>query len=156
MRERRSGMAERRETEPLVIRLNEVNPLPKYMQIVEQVRTLAAEGKLTPGMQLPSVRQLATDLGINVNTVLTAYHALETEEIILLRHGSRAVIHPRLTRRAAPQENDVAHIRTLLGRVRTDALLRGLSLARLQELAAEVFRPSDDQPQETRPPQERN
>ena len=127
------------ETEPLVIRLNEINPLPKYMQIVEQVRTFAAEGKLTPGMQLPSVRQLASDLGINVNTVLTAYHALETEEIILLRHGSRAVIHPRLIRPAAPQAGDVAHIRTLLGQVRTDALLRGLSLARLQELAAEIF-----------------
>ena len=143
-------MAERMETEPLIIRLNEINPLPKYMQIVEQVRTFAAEGKLTPGMQLPSVRQLANDLGINVNTVLTAYHALETEEIILLRHGARAVIHPRLTRPAVPQADDVAHVRTLLGRVRTDALLRGLSLPMLQELAAEVFSPSPDQSQQGR------
>lgn len=133
-------MAERMEAEPLMIRLNEINPLPKYMQIVEQVRDFAAEGKLMPGMQLPSVRQLATDLGINVNTVLTAYHALEAEEIILLRHGSRAVIHPRLTRPAVPQTSDVVHIRALLGRARTDALLRGLSLPMLQELAAEVFR----------------
>ena len=133
-------MAEGMEAETLMIRLNEINPLPKYMQIVEQVRDFAAEGKLTPGMQLPSVRQLATDLGINVNTVLTAYHALEAEEIILLRHGSRAVIHPRLTRPAVPQTSDVLHIRTLLGRARTDALLRGLSLPMLQELAAEVFR----------------
>ena len=82
------------ETEPLLIRLDEVNPLPKYMQIVEQIRAFAAEGKLAPGMQLPSVRQLAGDLGINSNTVLTAYHALEAEEIILLRHGARGVIHP--------------------------------------------------------------
>ncbi len=150
-------MAEHMETEPLLIRLNETNPLPKYMQIVEQVRTFAAEGKLTPGAQLPSVRQLASDLGINVNTVLTAYHALETEEIILLRHGSRAVIHPRLTRPAAPQPGDVAHIRALLGRVRTDALLRGLSLPMLQELAAEVFRASSPGGEpETVPPQGRN
>ncbi|HEU5368095.1 MAG TPA: GntR family transcriptional regulator [Ktedonobacterales bacterium] len=150
-------MAERMETEPLLIRLDEINPQPKYLQIVEQVRTFAAEGKLTPGTRLPSVRQLASDLGINVNTVLTAYHALEAEEIILLRHGSRAVIHPRLTRPATPQESDVAHIRALLARVRTDALLRGLSLPMLQQLSAEVFRstPPERAP-ESSPPQGRN
>jgi GntR family transcriptional regulator len=150
-------MAERMEAEPLLIRLDETNPLPKYMQIVEQVRAFAADGKLAPGMQLPSVRQLASDLGINVNTVLTAYHALEAEEIILLRHGSRAVIHPRLTRPAAPRESDVAHVRTLLARVRTDALLRGLSLPMLQQLSAEVFRSTPpERAQEPLPPQGRN
>ncbi len=126
----------------MLIRLDEVSPLPKYMQIVEQVRAFAAEGKLAPGAQLPSVRQLASDLGINVNTVLTAYHALEAEEIIVLRHGSRAVIHPRLTRPATPQAGDVDHIRALLRRVRTDALLRGLSLSMLLDLAAEIFSPT--------------
>jgi len=123
----------------VLIHLDEIDPLPKYMQIVEQIRTLAAEGKLAQGRALPSVRQLASDLGINVNTVLAAYHALEAEEIILLRHGARAIIHPRLKRQAAPQAADIDHIRTLLGRVRTDALLRGLSLSLLQELAEGVF-----------------
>ncbi len=133
------------EAEPMLIRLNESDPTPKYTQIAEQIRHFVAEGKLTPGERLPSVRQLAADLGINLNTVLAAYHALEAEEIILLRHGSRAVIHPRLRRPAAPQSGDVAHIRALLGRVRTDARLRGISLPMLQELAADVFRqpPSD-------------
>jgi GntR family transcriptional regulator len=150
-------MTEEIEMEPLLIRLDETDLLPKYMQIVEQVRAFAAEGVLTPGTQLPSVRQLASDLGINVNTVLTAYHALEAEEILLLRHGSRAVIHPRLTRPATPQPGDVAHVRTLLWRARTDALLRGLSLPMLQELAAEIFSqgPSDGA-QESFPPQGRN
>jgi GntR family transcriptional regulator len=147
-------MADRMEAEPLLIRLNEMNPLPKYMQIVEQVRAFAAEGKLTPGTQLPSVRQLASDLGINVNTVLTAYHALEMEEIIFLRHGSRAIMHPRLTRPATPQADDIVHIRSLLGRVRTDALLRGMSLPMLQELATEVFRPTPpERLPETLPPE---
>ena len=149
-------MVEKLEAEPLLIRLNETNPSPKYQQIAEQVRSYAAEGKLTPGMQLPSVRQLASDLGINVNTVLAAYHALETEEIILLRHGSRAVIHPRLTRLASIQASDVSHIRTMLGRVRTDALLRGMSLPMLQEVAAEVFSAPLDRAPETPPTPERN
>jgi GntR family transcriptional regulator len=132
------------ETEPLIIRLDEVNPVPKYMQIVEQIRAYAAEGALAPGTQLPSVRQLASDLGINVNTVLTAYHALEAEEIIVLRHGSRAVIHPRLQRLAAPPPSDINRIRALLWKVRTDALLYGLTLPVLRDLAAEVFSSSPD------------
>src|SRR5579884_2576604 len=106
------------DTEPPVIRLDEINPLPKYLQIVEQIRTLVAEGALAPGTPLPSVRQLASDLGINVNTVLTAYHALEAEEILLLRHGSRAVVHPRLSKTTTPLPDDVAHIRSLLERTR--------------------------------------
>lgn len=130
------------ETESLVIQLDEINPLPKYMQIVEQIRDFASAGQLAPGSSLPSTRQLATDLGINVNTVLAAYHTLEAEEIILLRHGARGVIHPRLRRPTAPQPGDIAHIRTLLGRVRTDAVLCGMSLPMLREIAAEVFAPS--------------
>lgn len=146
------------ETELLVIRLDEVNPLPKYMQIVEQIRAFAAEGKLAPGMQLPSVRQLAGDLGINSNTVLTAYHALEAEEIILLRHGARGVIHPRLLQRPAMlQAGDIAQIRALLVRVRTDAVLRGLSLPMLADLAADVFSSSSPEEEQTQlPPEGRN
>jgi DNA-binding transcriptional regulator YhcF (GntR family) len=146
------------ETEPLTIRLDDVNPLPKYMQIVEQIRAYAAEGRLAPGVRLPSVRQLAGDLGINTNTVLTAYHALEAEEIILLRHGARGVVHPRLLQRpATPQAVDIAHIRALLERVRIDAVLRGLPLPMLAELAADVFSSSSLTEEQTLlPPEGRN
>ncbi len=125
--------------EPAVIHLDEASPTPKYQQIVEQVRALVATGALPPRTPLPSVRQLAADLGINVNTVLAAYRALESEGIILLRHGARAVIHPRLARAVEPRMNDVERIRTALERTRTDALLLGFSLERLRALAAEVF-----------------
>jgi GntR family transcriptional regulator len=121
------------------IRLNEESAAPKYRQIVEQVREFVATGKLLPGDQLPSVRQLATDLGVNVNTVLAAYRALEAEEIVLVRHGSRAVVHPRFKRLTRPAPEDVAQVRSLLWRVRTEALLRGMTLEALQTLAREVL-----------------
>jgi DNA-binding transcriptional regulator YhcF (GntR family) len=140
----------------MVIQLDAINPLPKYMQIVEQIRAFASEGKLPPGSPLPSTRQLASDLGINVNTVLAAYHALEAEEIILLRHGARGVIHPRLQMPTTPQDGDIAHIRALLGRVRTDALLSGVSLPMLQEMATQVFAASGPEHESvTVPPQGR-
>jgi len=122
-----------------VIHLDETSPTPKYQQIVEQVRALVATGALLPRTPLPSVRQLAADLGINVNTVLAAYRALEAEGIILLRHGARAVVHPRLARAVEPRIDDVERVRTALERTRTDALLLGLSLESLRALAAEVF-----------------
>lgn len=125
--------------EPAVIHLDETSPTPKYQQIVEQVRALVATGALPPQTPLPSVRQLAADLGINVNTVLAAYRALEAEGIILLRHGARAVVHPRLARAIEPRLDDVERIRTALERTRTDALLLGMSLEDLRTLAAKVF-----------------
>lgn len=125
--------------EPAVIYLDETSPTPKYQQIVEQVRALVATGALLPRAPLPSVRQLAADLGINVNTVLAAYRALESEGIILLRHGARAVVHPRLARAIEPRSDDVERIRAALERTRTDALLLGMTPEHLRALAAEVF-----------------
>jgi GntR family transcriptional regulator len=122
-----------------VIALDEASPEPKYLQIAEQVRRLAAEGRLRPGDPLPSVRQLAGDLGINVNTVLAAYRALEAEDVVLLRRGSRAVVHPRLARPAAPDAAALGRVRALLERVRTDALLLGLTPAMIRSLAEEIF-----------------
>lgn len=126
-------------SEPTVIRLDEGSSIPKYQQIVEQVRALVATGALAPRAQLPSVRQLAADLGINANTVLAAYHALESEGIVLLRHGTRAIVHPRLERVVEPGLDDVENIRSALERTRTDALLLGMTLERLRALAAQVF-----------------
>jgi DNA-binding transcriptional regulator YhcF (GntR family) len=125
--------------EATVIHLDDLSPVPKYQQIVERVRALAADGTLAPGARLPSVRQLAGDLGINVNTVLAAYRALEADGIVVTRHGARAMIHPRLARPSAPQPADVARVRALLERVRTEALLAGVRFEALRALALEVF-----------------
>ena len=55
---------------------------PIYVQIVEQVRARARDGNLRPGAPLPSVRQLASELGINPNTVAKAFLLLEREGIV--------------------------------------------------------------------------
>jgi GntR family transcriptional regulator len=122
-----------------VIQLDDASATPKYQQIVDQVRRLVATGVLAAGAPLPSVRQLASDLGINVNTVLVAYRALEAENIVLVRRGARAVVHPRLARPAPLRADDVGRIRTALERVRTDALLLGMPLDHLRTLADDVF-----------------
>jgi DNA-binding transcriptional regulator YhcF (GntR family) len=124
---------------PSLIQLDEAGATPKYQQIADQVRALVAAGALRPGDLLPSVRQIASDLGINVNTVLTAYRVLEAENIVLIRRGARAVVHPRLALPAEPRPADLRRIRAALERTRTDAVLAGIPPERLRALAAEVF-----------------
>ena len=68
----------------------EINPLsnkPIYLQIVDNLKHKLATGELTPGEQLPTVRQLADELNINFNTIARAYRILDEEGIITTQHG---------------------------------------------------------------------
>lgn len=64
---------------------------PVYAQIARQVRARIAAGDLAPGTLLPPVRTLASDLGVNLNTVARAYRQLEADGFveILDRAGAR-------------------------------------------------------------------
>ncbi len=70
---------------------------PVYGQVADQVRQLIAAGVLTPGMVLPSVRRLAGDLGVNLNTVARAYRLLESEGFLAIRDRAGVTV-------AAPAE----------------------------------------------------
>lgn len=56
-------------------------------QIRNGIALLIADGRLAPGERLPAVRDLATDLGINVNTVRAAYARLAADGLVETRHG---------------------------------------------------------------------
>ncbi|MBC8426197.1 GntR family transcriptional regulator [bacterium] len=58
---------------------------PIYRQIIQGIRHQVAAGRLSPGAALPSVRQLATDLEINPNTVSKSYLLLERDGILVSR-----------------------------------------------------------------------
>ena len=66
--------------------------VPVYRQIVDQVRGAIAAGSLTPGDQLPTVRQLAVDLEINPNTVVRAYRELEYDGLLETHQGTGTFI----------------------------------------------------------------
>jgi len=61
--------------------------VPSYVQIVEQVQTFLANGELKPGDQLPTVRQLASELSINFNTIARAYRMLDEAGLISTQQG---------------------------------------------------------------------
>lgn len=61
-------------------------------QIRARIAFLVADGELAPGERLPSVRDLAARLGVNVNTVRSAYAQLERDELVRTRHGVGTVV----------------------------------------------------------------
>ena len=61
--------------------------VPIYIQIVDRVTHLVAAEVLKPGDQLPTVRQLATDLRVNFNTVARAYRLLDEAGLISTQQG---------------------------------------------------------------------
>lgn len=60
---------------------------PIYLQIARQVEQLVSKGELKLGDQLPTVRELATELRINFNTVARAYHVLDETRLISTQRG---------------------------------------------------------------------
>lgn len=71
--------------------------LPIYEQLNKSISKMAALGALEPNEQLPSVRTLAQDLGINPNTVQKAYQMLEQNGIIYSVPGKGSYISPDLS-----------------------------------------------------------
>ncbi len=61
--------------------------VPIYIQVEEQLRAMIAAGQLRPGDQLPTIRQLATDLRVNYNTVARVYLDLDRDGVITTQRG---------------------------------------------------------------------
>ena len=69
-------------------RLDNASGIPVYRQIIDRITGAIASGSLTPGTQLPTVRQVAVDLAINPNTVGRAYKELEIRGILTTQQGT--------------------------------------------------------------------
>lgn len=106
----------------------EIHPssgVPIYRQIMDQVRALAAGRRLEPGNMLPSIRQLAADLGVNMMTVSKAYAKLESEGLLeRVRGTGMRVRAARPQGTAAERQREIA---PLVDAVVTRALQLGLS-----------------------------
>lgn len=101
-----------------------------YRQVADEIKALIARGELREGMPLPAVRQLAADLGVNMNTIATAYRELQADGLITVRHGSGAVVSSRQTSTSSRDE-----MRRQLRAVLTEMVLSGMRRA---EIVADV------------------
>ena len=112
-----------------IFTLNPAGRQPIYEQLYQSVVKMAALGVLAENEQLPSVRSVAQELGVNVNTVQKAYRQLEEEGLIQSRPGAGSHIT------ASPQQ--VAQIRRELFRTEvrdTVAAMKRMGLGKEEAL----------------------
>ena len=75
-----------------VFTLSNSSGVPYYRQIVNQVMYGVANGMLRTGERLPTVRQLAVDLQVNLNTIVKAYSELELRGVVNTQQGTGTFI----------------------------------------------------------------
>jgi GntR family transcriptional regulator len=86
------------------IKLDFRSEVPLYIQIMEQVEQMIASQELKVGDQLPTVRELATDLKVNWNTVARAYRSLDEASLISTQRGRGTYVWEK------PTEDDIRKI----------------------------------------------
>ena len=92
-------------------RLETSSGLPFYRQIIDQVLLGVADGRLPAGTQLPTVRQLAVDLSVNLNTVAKAYREMEIRGIVETQQGTGTfVAHRKPEKKTAERRKALAKL----------------------------------------------
>lgn len=108
---------------------------PIYEQLVNNIIMLITSGVLMPDEQLPSVRNLARDLGINPNTVQKAYQELESRGMVYHAAGRGSFISPGENLTQAVLDERIAAVKEQL----IAAKNAGVSKAELIELVEKIY-----------------
>jgi GntR family transcriptional regulator len=116
-------------------RLEPGSGVATYIQIVQQVKQALRLGRLGPGDQLPTVKEVVSSLVINPNTVLKAYRELEREGLVGGRPGQGTFVL-RTLGSAPPQEQ--AALRRELVRWIQRALQAGIDTEGIRALVTET------------------
>lgn len=117
------------------VTIRDSDPRPIYVQIMDEVRRALVVGTLDADDPLPSVRELASELRVNPNTVSQAYRELERRGVVYMRRGQGTFIAPDVQSNGKERRAlalDVAR------RALVDAHRNGLGLEELVEALREV------------------
>jgi GntR family transcriptional regulator len=119
----------------MYITVDEKDKRPIYQQIVDEIKGLIVTGKLAPGNFLPPVRQVAADVGVNLNTVAFAYRQLQHDGLVKVRHGAGALVISRVLKEPIGEQ---AH--SQLTAALTHLILSGLKPGEVRNLVDEELR----------------
>jgi len=100
---------------------------PIYAQLERSLRAAIATGRMQPGDQLPTVRQLAVELRVNANTVARVYAELERAGVIETRRGVGSFISATPNEARSPREHE-RRLRAFVTRMLADADAAGFTV----------------------------
>ena len=106
-----------------MIKLDLQSRVPLYEQLQEQIIRLSLMGVLEANEQLPSVRSLAREVGVNPNTVAKAYQELERQGIIYTISGRGSFVSPNVLSLQSPRQAALDEVFEALDK----ALSRGIA-----------------------------
>lgn len=98
----------------MILEIDPAAALPPYEQLRQQITAHVLGGGLEPGDRLPSIRQLANDLGLAVGTVGRAYRELEADGVVTT-HGRHGTVVEGPPRRPAPPPELISAARSYAG-----------------------------------------
>ena len=104
------------------------NGIPIYVQLRQQILALIGRGVLKPGSQLPTMRQVAVHLKIDLNTVQRAYAELERDGVLAKQRGVGTFVTE-----APPPHNAKKPVQDFAHRIAAQAKAQGIALDDLAE-----------------------
>jgi GntR family transcriptional regulator len=110
-----------------VVSIDARDATPIYAQLERGLRAAIAAGRLRPGDQLPTVRQLAVDLSVNANTVARVYAELERAGVLETRRGVGSFVSATPAQAHPPRERE-RRLRAFITRLLADAERAGFGV----------------------------
>ena len=126
----------------MIIRIDELSDIPIYLQLRNQIVMGISSGELKAGEKLPTVRDLALEMGINTMTVSKAYQLLKTEGYIMTDRKNGARIRTEIKKEASVSDAN----KTELRRIVSEARISGVEKQELIDLIDKYWEGGNDSP----------
>jgi len=123
----------------MIIAINDASDIPIYLQIRNQIVQGISDGRLSPGEQLPTVRALAGEMGINSMTVSKAYQILKQEGYILADRRNGARVRNNFAQNPGLSDKN----KELLKQIISEARISGMSKENFYNECEKMFNEED-------------
>lgn len=123
----------------LPIHIDTNSPLLLYKQVGNQLIEQIAKGHIQDNEMLPSIRNMAQDIGINIHTVSKSYRELENKSIIKMENRLKATVIARSNRRL--DENQLHNLELSIKNMIMEAYVIGYSKKQIKQYITKVLDP---------------